>query len=73
MSNAAFISYDILKVIQNENSKKALDLDKTSTKMLKIRMSPIWKPLETIFQSYLESGALPLDWKKVIVVPVHGK
>ena len=34
---------------------------------------PILKPLELIFKSCIESGKLPIEWKKANVVPVRKK
>ena len=44
-----------------------------SIRMVKIRDSSICRPLKLIFQSCLESGKFPTEWKKTNVVPVHKK
>ena len=41
--------------------------------MLKIFDEFICKPLSIIFQSYLENGKFPSEWKKTNVVPVFKK
>ena len=41
--------------------------------MVKICHDFICKPLKLLFQSCLESGRFPSEWKKVNVVPVHKK
>ena len=33
----------------------------------------IYKPLEILFKSCLESNIFPLEWKKVNVIPVYKK
>ena len=50
-------------------------------KVVKLIVSPLHKicdtsictPLKLIFQSCLESGKFPTEWKKMNVVPVHKK
>ena len=41
--------------------------------MIKIFDTSICRPLKLIFQSCLESGKFPIEWKKANVVPVHKK
>ena len=41
--------------------------------MVKICDDSICKPLKLIFQSCLESGKFPSEWKKANVVPIHKK
>ena len=41
--------------------------------MIKIYDTSICRPLKLMFQSCLESGKFPIEWKKVNVVPVHNK
>ena len=41
--------------------------------MIKIRDTSICRPLKLIFQSCLESGKFPTEWKKANVVPVYKK
>ena len=42
-------------------------------RMLKLRGESIYKPLNLIFKSCLETGQFPSDWKKANVVPVFQK
>ena len=42
-------------------------------RMIEICDTSICRPLKLIFQSCLESGKFPYEWKKVSVVPVHKK
>ena len=44
-----------------------------SIQMIKICDTSICRPLKLIFQSCLESGKFPVEWKKANVVPVHKK
>ena len=44
-----------------------------SIRMMKICDTSICRPLKLIFQSCLESGKFPNEWKKANVVPVHKK
>ena len=41
--------------------------------MVKICNDSICKPLKLIFESCLESGKFPGEWKKANVVPIHKK
>ena len=41
--------------------------------MLKVCDDSIYKPLELIFKTRLRNGILPLELKKVNVVPIHKK
>ena len=41
--------------------------------MIKICDTSICRPLKLIFQSCLESGRFPIEWKNTNVVPVHKK
>ena len=47
--------------------------DVISIWMIKICDTSICRPLKLIFQSCLESGKFPNEWKKANVVPVHKK
>ena len=44
-----------------------------SIRMIKICDTSIYRPLKLIFQSCLESGKFPIEWKKENMVPVHNK
>ena len=65
---------DIAKLIQNLDSNKAHGHDhQISIRMLKLCSTSICKPLEIIFNRYLETGMFPNDWKKGNVVPAFKK
>ena len=68
-----FSNKDILKIIRNLGPNKAHGHDMIIIKMVKICDDFICKPLKLIFQSCLESGKFPSEWKKANVVPVHKK
>ena len=55
---------DILKTIRNLDPNKAHVHDMISIRMVKICDGSICKPLKLIFQSCLESGKFPREWKK---------
>ena len=44
-----------------------------SIRLIKICDTSICRPLNSIFQSCLETVKFPIEWKKVKVVPVHKK
>ena len=68
-----YSTYDILKIIRNLNPNKAHGHDMINIRMLKIFDESICKPLSIIFQSCLENGKFPSEWKKTNVVPVFKK
>ena len=41
--------------------------------MFKICSNSIYKPLQLIFQSFIENDKFPSEWKKANVNPVHRK
>ena len=68
-----FSNNDILKIIRNPDPNKAHGHYMISIRMVKIYDDSICKPLKLIFQSCLESGKFPSEWKKANVVPIHKK
>ena len=68
-----FSKDDIAKMIQNLDPNKVHSHDQISIRMLKLCSTSICKPLEIIFNRYLETGTFPNDWKKGNVVPVFKK
>ena len=68
-----FSNNDILKMTRNLDLNKAHGHDMISIRMVKICDDSICKPLKLIFQSCLESGKFPSEWKKAHVIPIHKK
>ena len=66
-----FSNNDILKIIRNLDPNKAQGHYMISIRMVKICDDFICKPLKLIFQSWLESGKFPSEWRKAKVVPIH--
>ena len=64
---------DIEKIIKNLDPNKSHGHDMLSIPMLKLCDESIYKPLNLIFKSCLETGQFPSDWKKANVVPVFKK
>ena len=64
---------DILSIIKNLNVDKADGWDQLSIRMIKTCGDAITFPLKLIFQSMINEGVFPNDWKKSNVVPVHKK
>ena len=73
LSTISFTKDDIAKIIKNVNPNKAHGFNMISIRMLKICGDSIWKPLELIFKSCIESGKFPIEWKKANAVPVYKK
>ena len=59
--------------MQNSDPSKAHSHDKISIRMIRICCKSICKPLELIFNQYINTGYFLLVWKKANVVPVHKK
>ena len=62
-----FTDDDIYLIIKNLNVDKAYGWDNISIRMIKLCGKPIARPLSLIFQSILNDGVFPDDWKKVIL------
>ena len=73
LGNCNFSKKDILQIIRNLDSNRAHDHGMISIGMLKVCDDSIYKPLELIFKTRLRNGILPLELKKVNVVPIHKK
>ena len=73
LSTIHFSTDDILKIIRNLDLNKAHAHDMITIRMIKLCEISICRPLKLIFQSCLESGKFPTEWKKANVVPVHKK
>ena len=72
-STISFTKDDIAKIIRNLNPNRAHSCSMISIRMLKICGDSIFKPLELIFNSCLENGEFPIEWKKANVATVHKK
>ena len=64
---------DIPNVMRSLDLNTAHGHDMIVIWMIKICDTSICRPLKLIFQSCLESGKFPNEWKKANVVPVHKK
>ena len=73
LSSITFEINDIEKIIKNLDPNKSHGHDMLSIRMLKLCDESIYKPLNLIFKSCLETGQFPSDWKKANVVPVFKK
>ena len=73
LSSINFSKDDIAKMIQNLDPNKAHGQDQTSIRMPKLCSTSICKPLEIIFNQYLEKGTFPNDWEKVMLFPSSKK
>ena len=63
----------ILKKIKNLDPNKSDGHDILSIRIFKLCGESIYKPLNLIFKSCLETDQFPSDWKKANVVPVFKK
>ena len=63
--------HDNFSMIKNLNASKVHRRDNISISMIKLYGKTIAISLKLIFQSVLEEGVFPDDWKKSNVVPFH--
>ena len=63
--------HDNYSMIKNLNASKVHRRDNISISMIKLYGKTIAISLKLIFQSVLEEGVFPDDWKKSNVVPFH--
>ena len=73
LSSIAFEINDIEKIIKNLDPNKSHGHDMFSIRMLKLCGESIYKALNLIFKSCLETGQFLSDWKKGNAVPVFKK
>ena len=66
-----FSNNDIEQIIQNMDANKAHGQDKISIYMIKIYSKSVCKPLQFIFNQFIDTGSFPLEREKVKIVPVH--
>ena len=64
---------DIYLIINNLIPNKARGWDDISIRMIKLCSKSIAFPLKLLFQSSLEKGISPVDWKKSNIAPAHKK
>ena len=64
---------EIDKIIKNLNPNKSHGHYLVSICMLRLCAESIYKPLNLIFKSCLETGQVPSNWRKANVVPVFKK
>ena len=64
LSTIDFSTDDILKIIRNLDPNKAHGHDMISIRMIEICDTSICRTLKLIFQSCLESGKFPTEWKE---------
>ena len=70
MSSINFSSDDIAKIIQKLDTNNARGHDMISTRVLKVCGNYIYKLLQLIFRSCVESGKFPSECKKTNIVPI---
>ena len=64
---------DIINIINNLSSNKAINYDEISVSMLKLYAAEVVIPLQIIFQDCINSGMFPDCWKYANVQPIHIK
>ena len=66
-----FSTQNIFQIINKLDCNKVHGHDEISIRMLKICGSSVCRPLQIIYNSCLDRGKFPQEWKKANVVPVH--
>ena len=61
---------DVLRILKSLDTSKAVGVDMVSAKLLKLAAEGISQSLTSLFNSSLESGQIPLEWKAANVTPV---
>ena len=64
LSTINILTDDVLKIIRNLDPNKAHGHDMINIRKIKICDTSICRSLKLIFQSCLESGKFPTEWKK---------
>ena len=61
---------DVLKLLRRLDIDKAMGMDKISAKILRYAADGIYQSLTSLFNSSLETGRTPSEWKSADVTPV---
>ena len=73
LTSCDFSETDILQIINSQDSNKAHGYDMVNIRMLKLRGEAIYRPLNIIFKTCLNTDKFPSEWKKENVAPIHKK
>ena len=74
LDSITFSEKDIYSIIRSLDSNKAHGHDNVSIRMIfKMCDESIALPLKIIFESAMQSGIYPDQWKKANIIPVHKK
>ena len=71
IEKVTFTDDDINLIVKNLNVGKAHGWDNISIRIIKLCSKSIARPLSLIFQSILNDGVVPNDWKKSDIIPCH--
>ena len=71
MPNIVFTPYMVLEVLKSLKNSSSPGPDEISKRVLKEVACEACEPLSTLFNKSMRSGALPMDWKRANVVPIH--
>ena len=73
MSKITVNRFGVLKLLNNINENKATGPDEIPGRLLKTCANEICDVLTLMYQSSLDQGCIPNDWKKANIVPVYKK
>ena len=63
----------VQRLLKDLKPHKASGPDQISTRVLKELGEPLSKPLAGFFQSTIDKGTVPAQWKKAVVTPIFKK
>lgn len=73
MNDITISENGVLKLLKNLNPYKASGPDQISTRFLRMCASEITPALTLLYQSSLNAGTVPSDWKEALVTPLFKK
>ena len=60
----------VIKLLKDLNPHKASGPDQIPTRLLKLCASELSHAIVRIFQTSLDSGTVPSDWKEALITPL---
>ena len=73
LESITFPPDEIIKFIDMLKAKKSAGPDKVSNRILKELKNEIASPLQTIFESSINTSICPEEWKKANITPIYKK
>ena len=71
MSDITFSQYGVTEVLRHLKNSSSPGPDEISQRVLKETANEVSLPLTLLFNKSMQSGILPMDWKRANVVPIY--